>query len=109
MASDNLNLFNSGVGDLGSAVSSQFAGEATQYQAEAAQEQAKAAGQADILKGQGDILEGQMYGTAANLAKLNATYTAQSTAIQVAQADRSFYMNIGTAKAANAAWADCRV
>ena len=43
-----------------------------------------------------------MYGTAANLAKLNATYTAQSTAIQVAQADRSLYMNIGTAKAAAA-------
>ena len=63
---------------------------------------ARAAGQADILKGQGDILEGEAYGTAATLAQQNAQFTAQSTAIQVAQADRSLYMNIGAGKAAAA-------
>jgi hypothetical protein len=105
MASDNLNLFSSGVGDLSSAVSSLFAGEATKFQAEAADEAAvaaKAAGQADVLKGEGDVLEGQMNGTAADLAKLNATYTAQSTAIQVAKADRAQFMQLGSEKAAAA-------
>lgn len=100
-----LNLFSSGVSDITSGISSLFAGEATGYQAAAAEEQAaaaRAAGQADILKGQGDILEGEAYGTAATLAQQNAQFTAQSTAIQVAQADRSLYMNIGAGKAAAA-------
>lgn len=89
--------------DFGGAVSAIFAGQADEAQAGAALAKAamsRTASQADILKSQGDVLEGQQYGEAATLADLNAQYTARSTAIQTAQADRELFLNMGGAKAA---------
>jgi hypothetical protein len=100
----NTGLFTSGVSSLSSAASDIFAAEYTapaeQAAAQAQVAMANASASADILQGQGDVLEGQAYGEAASLADLNAQYTAQSTAIQVSQADRALYMNLGTQAAA---------
>jgi hypothetical protein len=88
--------------DFGAAASDLFAGVADTSKAAAAEAQAgmaRTASQADLLKSAGDLLEGNAYGTAATEADLNAQYTAQSTAIQQAQADRSLFLNIGQAKA----------
>jgi hypothetical protein len=100
----NAGLFTSGVSSLSTAASDLFAGEYTapaeQAAATAQADMATASAQADLLQGQGDVLEGQAYGEAATLANLNAEYTAQSTAINVSQADRALYMNLGTQSAA---------
>jgi len=102
----NAGLFTGGISNLSAGVSSIFSGLfATPAAAAAAQAQAAsatAAAQADILQGQGAALEGQAYGEAASLATLNAQYTAQSTAIQQAQAQRQLYMALGTSRAAAA-------
>jgi hypothetical protein len=96
----NSGLFTSGVSSLSTAASDLFAGEYTapadQAAATAQADMAKASASADLLQGQGDVLEGQAYGEASTLASLNAEYTTESTAIQVSQADRALYMNLGT-------------
>jgi hypothetical protein len=88
--------------DLGGAASDLFQGYADESKATAAQASAAAArtaGQAYLLKSQGDILEGTQYGEAATAADVNAQYTAQSTAVQQAQADRALFLNVGETKA----------
>lgn len=76
-------------GDLGAGVSDIFAGFG------------------DLSKAQGDILEGEAYGEAATLAKQNAAYTATSTAIQQAQANRELLLSQGrtTSEVAGAGFA----
>jgi hypothetical protein len=59
--------------------------------------------QADLLKGQGDILEAGNYDRAGELALKNKAYTAQSVAVQQAQADRAITMSLGGARAATGA------
>lgn len=102
----NTSLFTSGIGSISSGVSSLFQGlytaPAEAAAATAQQQMAEASSSADILQAQGDILEGQTYGAAASLANLNAGYTAASTNIQAAQADRSLFMQIGSERAAAA-------
>jgi hypothetical protein len=103
-------LFTTGVSAVGSGVSNIFSGIAAGYTAQqqqdaalAAEQQAAAArtaAQGDILQGQGDVIESQMYTTAAGLATQQAEFTAQSTAIQKAQADRTLYMTLGGERAA---------
>jgi hypothetical protein len=103
-------LFTGGVSGVTAGVSSIFAGigqgysaQAQQVQAQAAQQQALATetqAQAEHLEAQGDILEGQMYGSAATLAELNATYTQFNTRIEEVQSQRQTYMAIGSEKAA---------
>jgi hypothetical protein len=104
----NTGLFTSGLSSISGAVSDLFQGmyaaPAQQAAAEAQAASAQAAGQADILQGQGAAIEGQSYGQAASLAALNAQYTAQSTAIQEAQASRTLFTTLGT-QAATAAGA----
>jgi hypothetical protein len=104
LAGINAGLFSSGVSSLSTAASDLFAGlytaPAEQAGAEAQVAMANASAQADILQGQGDILEGETYSEAATLAQTNEAYTAQSTAIQVSQADRALYMNLGAQSAA---------
>lgn len=99
-------LFTSGVSSLSSGVSSLMQGlytaPAEAAAATAQQEMATASAGADVLQATGDILEGQTYGAAANLATLNAGYTAASTAISTSQADRALFMQIGSERAAAA-------
>jgi hypothetical protein len=99
----NTGLFTGGLSSISTAVSDLFTGmyaaPAQQAAAEAQAVSAEAAGQADILQGQGAAIEGESYGQAASLATLNAQYTAQSTAIQEAQASRALYTTLGTAAA----------
>jgi hypothetical protein len=105
MPSINFQGVSGGLSDLSTAATDLFAGMAAPFKVAADQDQAAAAeagGQADLLKGQGDILEGQMYGTAASLASLNATYTGFSTRLQQVQADRALFMNLGSERAAAA-------
>lgn len=88
--------------DFGAAASDLFQGQADQAKAGAADAQAAGAmtaSQADLLKSQGDLQEGAAYGEAAGLADVNAQYTAQSTAIQQAQADRTLFLSTGETKA----------
>lgn len=88
--------------DFGAAASDIFAGQADQAKAGAAEaqaNQARTASQADLLKSQGDLAEGVAYGKAAGLADENAAFTAQSTAIQQAQADRTLFLSTGETKA----------
>jgi hypothetical protein len=95
--------FASGITDFASAASDYFTAESDRSKADASREQAAAAetgAAADLLKGQGDTIEAGMYGTASDLATLNADYTAQSTAIQTAQADRQMFMVAGSQRAA---------
>ena len=95
-------LSNALFSDAATAVTDIFQGQADQAKAAAAQEQAAQArttAAADLLQGQGDVLEGQAYGTAANLAELNAQYARASTSIQAAQAQRQTYQVIGNEKA----------
>lgn len=99
-------LFQTGMSDIGGAVSGVFQGLSDQSSASADLAQAamaQSAYEADLLKSQGDIAEGQAYGQAASLAELNATYTAQSTAIQQSQADRALYQSLGTISSSTAA------
>lgn len=94
-------LFQTGMSDLGGAVQGVFSGLSDQASASADLAQAAMAQssyEADLLKSQADTQEGQAYGEAASLADLNAQYTAQSTAIQQSQADRTLYQSLGTAK-----------
>jgi len=96
----------SGFSSIGAGVSDLFAAEATGYQAAAFEEQSAAAlttEEADLLRAQGDIVEGRMYGTAADLADLNAQFTEQSTKIQVAQSQRQQFLTTGTQRAGAAA------
>jgi hypothetical protein len=106
MPDNSASLFTGGISSISAGVSNIFAGVfGAPAQAAAASAQAAAAAaaaQADILQGQGAAIEGQAYGEAASLATLNAQYTAQSTAIQEAQAQRSLYMTLGTSRAAAA-------
>jgi hypothetical protein len=53
------------------------------------------AGFGDFAKAKGDEAEQQQYSDAAALARQNAQFTATSTAIQEAQAQREVYMNTG--------------
>ncbi len=88
-----------GIQDFGAAASDIFAGMADQAKAQAAEAQAGQAitsSQADLLKSQGDLAEGAAYGEAATLADTNAAFTAQSTAIQESQADRTLFQSLGT-------------
>jgi hypothetical protein len=89
-------------GNFGAAASDLFGASADQAKATAAESlasQAMTSSQADLLKSQGDLAEGAAYGEAAGLADLNAQYTAQSTAIQTAQADRQLFGVLGGQKA----------
>jgi hypothetical protein len=54
------------------------------------------------IKAGGDIAEGQAYGKAAELARENAAFTEQSTAIQEMQATRNLTLNLGAQRAAAA-------
>jgi hypothetical protein len=96
--------FSAGVSELSTAASDLFAGlytaPAEAAAATAQEDTAEATAQADILQGQGAAIEGEAYGEAATLAQLNAQYSTASTNIQVAQSNRSNYMNIGTDMAA---------
>ena len=92
MASGAGSLFQAGISDISSAVGSYYSAKTDRAEAEAAR-----------FKAQGDLLEGQAYTKAAELAGLNATYTAFSTRIQQAQADRALYMTLGGQRAAAAA------
>lgn len=93
-------------GDFGAAASDIFAGQADEAKATAADAQANqaiTASQADLLKSTGDLAEGAAYGEAATLADTNAAFTAQSTAIQESQADRTLFQSLGTQRAGVAA------
>jgi hypothetical protein len=55
------------------------------------------------IKAQGDLAEGQAYDKAGALARLNAQYTEQSTALGQMQQQREITMNLGGQQAAVAA------
>lgn len=98
----NFSGISGGISDFGTMVSDFYASDADKAKASADEAQgtaARAGAQADLLKGQGDLVEGEMYGTAASLADTNAAFTAQSTAIQTAQADRSLFGVLGSESA----------
>ena len=91
--------FQTAFGDFGAAANDIFQGEADQAKADAADAQANqaiTASQADLLKSTGDLTEGAAYGEAAGLADENAAFTAQSTKVQEAQADRTLFQSLGT-------------
>ena len=93
-------------GSFSAAASDIFAGQADEAKATAAEalaNQAMTSSQADLLKSQGDLAEGKAYGEGATLADLNAEFTAQSTAIQEAQADRALFGSLGGTRSAVAA------
>ena len=94
--------FQTGASDLGGAVGSLFQGFSDQASASADLAKAamsRSAYEADLLKSQGDLAEGAAYGEAATLADLNAKFTAQSTAIQESQADRTLFQSLGETSA----------
>lgn len=88
----NLPLFGSGVSG---AVSELFSGFASEKKGDMYRLQSDA----DILKGIGAAYEGMSYSRAGDLARLNADFTARSTAIQAAQSDRQVYMSLGSQRA----------
>lgn len=79
-------LSNATFSDIGGAVSDLFSSEES------------AAGLR--IKAQGDLAEGQEYGLAADLAKQNAQFTENSTAIKTMQAQREANLTIGQQRAA---------
>src|SRR3979411_2116826 len=84
------------------AASDLFSAKADRFKADASRTQAQAsrvAGQADLIKSKGDLLEGEQYGKAAGFADENAAFTAQSVAIQKAQADRQLFGVMGLQRA----------
>jgi hypothetical protein len=80
---------------VGGAVSELFAADASRAKAGMYRTEA----QMDLLKGEGAMLEGKSYGRAQELALQNKDFAAESTAIQMAQADRSIYMATGAIRA----------
>lgn len=81
------------------AVSSLFSGFASEKKAD----MYRVMSQADLLKGQGDLIEADSYSRAHDLALQNRDFTAQSTAIGQAQADRSIYQSLGAVVGATGA------
>lgn len=85
--------------NAGGAVSELFAAEASRAKADMFRTTAKL----DTLKGRGLELEGENLARAGDLALLNKEYTAASTAVQVAQADRAITLGLGGVRAGAAA------
>ena len=99
-ASDNANL--KAQSDLIQAEGIQTSANGTRIQAQGTQIQSQGiAISADLLRlqAQGDLAEASEYDLAGNLANANATFTAQSTAIQQTQQDRALYQSLGTTQA----------
>lgn len=88
--------FSTSVTDFAGAAQSLFAGISEQSKAKMYRIEA----QSDLLKGEGYKIEGENYAKAQALALENVEYTKQSTAIQRAQADRTTFLSLGTARAA---------
>jgi hypothetical protein len=88
--------------NLGGAVSDLFAGLGATTQANLKAQGLNLNAQGLRLKAQGDLAEGQEYDLASGLAAANEAYTAKSTAIQVAQQERSTTLQMGGQQAAQA-------
>lgn len=80
---------------ISGAASDLFAG----FAAEKKADMFKIEAQADLLKGKGAQIEGEQYDRARELAKVNRAFTAESTALQVASADRAINLTEGTLRA----------
>lgn len=87
--------FSDAASNASGAVSSLFSGFASEKKADMYRVMADA----DLLKGKGDLLEADNYSRAHDLALQNKDFTAQSTAIGQAQADRAIYMSLGAISA----------
>ena len=99
-ASDNANL--KAQSDLIQAEGIQTSANGTRIQAQGTQIQSQGiAISADSLRlqAQGDLSEASEYDLAGNLATANEQFTAQSTAIQQTQQDRTLYQSLGTTRA----------